>query len=188
MALENAESKAPGWLYQELVAMTFSALSLEALGNSFGEIFIDRWKDYESASPVAKIRILGDRLGVPIDFSVEPWAAVLWLVKFRNQVAHARPEKIVFDKIMTREDFEKSRTEYPKSNMELGISLEAAKRAVSAVEKIHEVFCAAVPLTELEGLLGDGFSGTASPHFEETKESNKSVETTKSVARPPRLT
>jgi hypothetical protein len=111
--LESAELKTPGWLYYELTAITFSALSLEAPTNSFGEKFVARWYDYESSSPIAKLRIICSQLNVEPDFEKEPWAATLWLLKSRNKVAHARPESINFDKTMTDEDFQKICFEFP---------------------------------------------------------------------------
>src|SRR6478736_259908 len=73
-ALERAQKKEPGWLYDELVAMTFSAMALEALANAFGERLVVRWKDYESASPIAKLRVVATRLEIPLpDLEKNPW-------------------------------------------------------------------------------------------------------------------
>ncbi len=162
MALESAENKEPGWLYHELIAITFSALALEALTNAFGERLVERWKDFESASPIAKVRMLAQKLEIEVNFAEEPWSAVLWLVKFRNSVAHAKPEAVKFDEIMTREEFEARRREYPKSKFELGISTANARRAVNTVESILDSFCEKVPPEDLRGLICDSFSGTAS--------------------------
>jgi len=162
MALESAGKKEPGWLYHELIAMMFSALALEALANSFGKRLITHWKDYETASPVAKLRIIAKELGVDPDFGEEPWSATLWLVSFRNKVAHARPESVKFDVVMTSEDFEKTRMEYPKSKLELDISTTNAMRAVTAVEDILHILCEKMNPEDLGGLLCDGFIGSTS--------------------------
>ena len=162
IALENAELKTPGWLYYELTAITFSALSLEALTNSFGEKLVTRWCDYESSSPIAKLRIICSRLGVEPDFEKEPWATTLWLVKFRNKVAHAKPESINFDETMTDEDFQKIRFEFPQSKLEMQISLANAKRSVFAIVEIMNLFYPKLTLDEKNGLYFDGYSGSTS--------------------------
>jgi len=67
VALEDAQKKIPGWKNQELVAITFSALALEALANSFGNKLVSRWNDFESSSPIAKLRIICSELGISPD-------------------------------------------------------------------------------------------------------------------------
>ena len=164
LALERARKREPGWLYDELVAITFSAMALEALANAFGERLIQRWKvDYESASPIAKLRIISANLRIPEpDFERDPWAFALWLTRFRNKVAHAKPESIKFDTTMSGAEFEKSRFELPKSKLELEISLENAERALKTIDAIFELLCRHTPVEQINGLLSDGFSGSVS--------------------------
>ena len=140
LARDRAKERAPGWLYDELVAMTFSAMALEALANAFGERHVPRWKDFESANPIAKLRTVASHLKIPAtDFEQEPWSFALWLMKFRNKVAHAKPESIKFDATMPRSDFEQLQLEPPKSKLELEISLENADRAIATVSTIYEL-------------------------------------------------
>ena len=162
IALESAEIKTPGWLYYELTAITFSALSLEAITNSFGEKLVTRWSDYESASPIAKLRIICSRLEIEPNFEIEPWSTTLRLVKFRNKVAHAKPESINFDQTMTDEEFEKIRFEFPRSKLEMQISLENAKRSIFAIDQILNLFYPKLTLDEKNGLYFDGYSGMTS--------------------------
>ena len=162
IALESAEAKTPGWLYYELTAITFSALALEALTNSFGEKLVSRWDDFETASPIAKLRIICSRLLVEPDFEKEPWSVALWLVKFRNKIAHAKPESIKFDKTMTENDFQKIQFEFPRSKLEMQINLENAKRSVSTIDQILELFYLPLKSDEKYCLYSDGFSGTTS--------------------------
>jgi uncharacterized protein (DUF2236 family) len=161
-ALEDAEIKMPGYLYRELAAITFSALALEALTNSFGEKLVMRWEDFEKATPIAKIRIICSQLRLEPDFEKEPWAAALWLVKFRNRIAHAKPESIKFDKTMTDEEFQQIRFEYPHSKLEMEISLANAKRSVSAVDQMLESFYPKLTDEQKYHLYLDGFTGSTS--------------------------
>jgi hypothetical protein len=161
-ALEDARAKKPGYFDYELMSITFCALALEALGNSFGEKLIPRWKDFESSSPTAKMRLVSQHLGVAIDFNVEPWCVASWLVKFRNSVAHAKPKLLREEHILTREERDKRRFEYPLSDLEKEVSLANAERAFKCVDRIHEIWCAHIPIEVVGNLLGDGWSGVTS--------------------------
>jgi hypothetical protein len=96
------------------------------------------------------------------DFEKEPWSAVLWLVQFRNKVAHAKPESIKFDKTMTEKELRKIQFEYPRSKLEMQINLENAKRSVSAVDHMLELFYPQLAPDEKYCLYSNGFSGTTS--------------------------
>jgi hypothetical protein len=162
LALESAEAKVAGWTYFELTAITFSALALEALTNSFGQRLVTRWSDFESSSPIAKLRIICSRLNVEPNFETEPWATTLWLVKFRNQVAHAKPESIKFDKTMTEEEFQKLRFEFPNSKLEMQISLVNAKRSVSSIDQMLDLFYPKLKPDDRNYLYFNGFTGGTS--------------------------
>ncbi len=119
VAIDRAKEKRPGWFYDELSAMTFAALAIEALGNSIGERVIDGWEtDFESASPIAKLRLLADRLGVTYDKSVEPWSGAIELVKFRNRVAHAKPQIVTSSELDDAGEFDKRLFDTPKSKLD----------------------------------------------------------------------
>lgn len=162
-ALEDARAKRPGYFDYELMSITFCALALEALGNSFGEKLVPRWQDFETAAPIAKMRIVSQHLGVTLDLNVEPWAAVPWLVKFRNAVAHAKPKLLQEEHIVTREERDKRRFEYPLSELEKQVTLANAERAFKCVDRIHEIWCSKIPLEKIGNLLGDGWSGETGP-------------------------
>ena len=77
VALQDSKDKRPGWFYSNLIAITMSALAIEALCNTVGERIIDDWKDFESASPVAKLRLLCENLSIDFDKSLEPWSSAI---------------------------------------------------------------------------------------------------------------
>ena|SRR5260221_2751064 len=165
MALESAEKKEPGWLYHELIAITFSALAIEAFANSFGERIIPLWKHFESSTPTAKLLVIAQKLGVEVsNFDKEPWTTACWLISFRNKIAHAKPELISFNAVMTREEFDRKKKHYPPSKIELEITLNNAKRAVNAVEQIVLTFGEKVSPEKFYGLFSDGWSGSVSRH------------------------
>lgn len=163
-ALDDATSKKPGWFYSELVAITMSALSIEAMSNAIGERVIPDWKDFESASPIAKLRLLCKQLQVPFDKNVEPWASAIWLAKFRNLVAHAKPELVQEERVISRAEYDNRPHDSPKSKLEKKISTEHAERAVRTAESIKDLLCKNIPPEEAFGLYSDSWSGSASLH------------------------
>jgi hypothetical protein len=101
-------------------------------------------------------------LGIEPNFEKEPWATTLWLVKFRNKVAHAKPESIRFDKTMTEEEFRKIRLEYPHSKLEMEINLKNAKCSVSAIDQILDLLYPKLTDDEKHYLYSSGFCGSTS--------------------------
>jgi len=112
-ALDDAEKKIPGWVNQQFIAITFSALAIEAMTNSFGKKLIPRWNDFGTSSPIAKLRIICAELKIEPDWAREPWETILWLVKFRNKIAHAQPESVVFDKEFPIDQYPKTFYDIP---------------------------------------------------------------------------
>lgn len=163
-ANERAKKREPGWMYEELTAMTFSALAIEALCNSIGSRVFADWDDFESSSPTAKLRLLADRLGIKYAKDKEPWATALWLVKFRNLIAHAKPEVLVEEQVINEEDYDERVFDAPQSKFERWITPQHAARAVRGAQKIKDVLIGGMKPEDTLGLATDGWSGSTSVH------------------------
>ncbi len=163
-ALEDAKLKQPGWFYNQLVVITFSSLSVEAICNSIGDRVIPEWKDFESSSPIAKLRLLCDHLKIQYDNGKEPWASARWLYKFRNLIAHAKPEFVQEEKVISRAEYDNRQTEFPKSKLEKEITFGNANRALKTAESIKDILCANVPADNAFGLYSDAWLRGASAH------------------------
>jgi hypothetical protein len=161
LALDRVEKQEHGWYYDALTAITFSALALEALANSFGERLIDRWDDFESATVQAKLRVVCKTLEVDVQFGSEPWGAIPWLTKFRNAVAHAKPKLLTEEKLLLSEDYEAHMYDRPESKLEKDITKPNAKRAVATVESILSILCKKLTVDQFHGLISDDWSGSA---------------------------
>lgn len=152
-------------MFDELSAMTYSALAIEALCNSLGDLVIPDWdKDFEMAPTAAKIRVLTNQLGIPYDKTKEPWSTAKDLGKFRNLVAHAKPQVIVEEKVMSQEDYDERLFDVPKSKLEKEITSANAERAVAAVERIKDLFIEKVTAEQRFGFTSDGWSGSTRAH------------------------
>lgn len=153
MNLDLAKEKQDGWFYFEMAAMLFSGLALEALAHAFGSHFVPSWRDFESASPVAKLRIVCDTLEIDYNAESEPWSSARWLISFRNKLAHAKPEDIDVTEIMDLHAWEaRWPTDRPDSKLEKEVTLGNAERAVEAANAIKLLFCGKLSGRDVRGL------------------------------------
>lgn len=161
-AVEDAERRQPGWFYSQVTAITLCGLAIEAICNAVGEATIPDWKDFASAGPNAKLRLLCERLSVKYDRHAEPWSSARWLSKQRNAIAHAKPQLVEEEHIWTREEYDKQRTDSPLSDLEREITLGNAQRAVRTAENVLLLLCERIPPEERFGLFSDAWEGSAS--------------------------
>jgi len=162
VALDDAKNKKPGHFYSQLTVITFSALSIEAIGNAFGERFVDGWKDYESSSPVAKLRIVCTHLKIDVKFDDSPWSTAKWLIHLRNKIAHAKPQMLdVNFEIRADEYDEEKRAKEPISKLEKEITLKNAIKSYNAVKLILDILCDNISTLDQFGLRSDGWAGSA---------------------------
>ena len=144
--------------------MAFSALAIEALCNSLGKRVVPDWQDFESSPPVTKLRLLTEHLDIEYRKDDEPWSTARWLVKFRNLVAHAKPEFVVEEVLLTQEEQDKRLFDTPKSKLEKQITLNNSKRSLQAAEQIKDILVSKIPVDEALGLDFDGWSGSTELH------------------------
>lgn len=129
------------------VCLVMCSLAIESLCNTTGEMVYSDWKsEFESCSPRAKIRILCEKLGITYDKGIEPFQTLHWLIGFRNRIAHAKPEPIEINTLMTWSQYEELISgDGPQSKLEKEISIENAKKALYNVEKLKELFASKLP-------------------------------------------
>ncbi len=142
-----------------LVAITFSALSVEALCNAVGEKVVSDWDDFESLRPMSKLRLLAAQLNIEFLREKQPWTTLHWLSKFRNNIAHPKPEKITKTSFISEAQHDARLFEKPISRVEKEVTFGNARRAVEAVERLKEILVKNVPPEKALGLFTDGWSG-----------------------------
>lgn len=145
-------------------AITFSALAIEALANAVGDRVIPEWKDFESANPYAKARLLAERLGVQYDKQQQPWPDIKWLCRFRNNIAHAKPELVVREEVIPTALIDEHRLDRPKSKLELEVTHENAQRAVKAAVDLKYLLTDRVDIGNRFGLPSDGWTTSTTLH------------------------
>jgi hypothetical protein len=96
--LARAKEKREGWYYDWLGAILLSALSIEAIGNSYGKVLIPNWKELIcdritkklGASPKWKLETVAKRCGINPDFKSHPWLTAHKLTDHRLRMMHWR--------------------------------------------------------------------------------------------------
>lgn len=166
LALDEAVASGGFTLFRYMTTMTFSALAIEALCNAIGQRLITGWKkNHERKSPNNKLRLLAEKLGIAYKEDDEPWKGAGELIKFRNDIAHAKPELIETEERITREEYERRERhmlERPSSELEKSITRERAEYALETAEAIKDLLCNKIPPELAMGLQVDGWSGRTS--------------------------
>ena len=122
--------------YDLLAAITLLALSVEAVANTIGELVVPNFKDFESSSPKAKIRIICEQVGVQFDHDKTPFVEIIHLLKVRNVLAHPKYQKLHYEsKEMPLAEAQKHYHELGEvlHNIEKSLTPELAQKSLSAV-------------------------------------------------------
>jgi hypothetical protein len=124
-----------------LTSLVMSSLAIEALCNAIGYRVIAGWEDYEQISPWAKIRLLCTSLGISFDRGSHPWQRLQWILTFRNEIAHGRPEHVEIRRVLTSEELEKvmsnNEMNQPRAKFESKITVKNARIALATFREIE---------------------------------------------------
>ena len=161
-AVKVAEAGQEGWSLSVITAITLCGLAVEAICNAIGDRVVVDLDDFEAAPPKAKLRLLCDKLDVPYDKGREPWGTLMWLLRVRNAIAHAKPELIQEEHHMTREEYEERHYEQPQARLEKELTIKNARKALDAVEELLKQLLPKIAFDKRSGLAGDEWIGTAS--------------------------
>ena len=153
---KRADNQSPGWIYPILEAQTFSILAIESFANTVGDKLIPLWDDFESASILAKLRVICDHLSIPFDKDQEPWSTVRSMVCFRNLVVHAKPRLLIEERIFSQEEAEKREFERPESNLERQLTIGNARHYTKTAKKVRDTILQALTPEQAYGISTDG--------------------------------
>jgi hypothetical protein len=156
-ALESGKGKEKGYWWDWLTTILYCSLSIEAIGNTYGEMFIPDWDQFESASPLAKIRLVAERCGLERHFGTHPWAIVPNLVRFRNAVAHAKLENITIDTTHPQEEYERYLYAKSESKLEKMVTDRFAQDGYDNIKEILRLFSTGLPRHKLVQIETEGW-------------------------------
>jgi hypothetical protein len=161
LQLAEAEKTAKGRFNHCLSAMVMTALAVEALANAVGSRVVSDWQNFEQARPFEKLDTLVALLSIPRDPDQEPWTTLRYLSGFRNDIAHAKPEKLEEERVLPELALEKDLFRAPKSKLEREITLGNARRVLKGVQALKGLLTDALPLEKRLGIYVDTWSGSS---------------------------
>lgn len=125
--------------YDLMACMATTALSVEAILNTFGHIAIKDFGDFEACTPLAKIRILCEELEIEFDKSRSPFNSILQLLKLRNKFAHPKYKILRFES--KEMSLKEAQALYHEGEilheLEKALEPELVKRSVKAVKEFE---------------------------------------------------
>jgi hypothetical protein len=144
IAKENKEKGKDVWEYDWLGAIVLSALSIEAIGNSYGKVLIPNWKAVIAdliktkvgASPIRKLTLVAENRGITPDFNSHPWLTAKKLTEFRDLIAHPKHEHLELEEDCTESDYGRVFGVRPMSDVEEMITEDFADQSCDAVDQI----------------------------------------------------
>ena len=157
--INEARASEVGCFNKCLAAMVLSALAIEALANSVGSRVASNWAEFECLDPLAKLDSLAKTLSITYDPATEPWSAITQLARFRNDIAHPKPELISEEKLLPEAALDKTLFDSPQSQIERQITLGNAERAHKAVYSLKAIFTGSLPDDKRFGIYADMWSG-----------------------------
>ena len=140
--------------------MVLSALSIEALANAVGSRVASDWATFESLNPLGKLDSLTQELSIMYDPNKEPWSAITQLARFRNDIAHPKPELVSEEQILLEVALGKTFFDSPQSQIERQITLGNAERAHKAVCALKAILTDSLPEDKRFGIYVDMWSGS----------------------------
>jgi hypothetical protein len=127
--------------YDLMACMTTTAFSVEAILNTFGHIAIKDFGDFESCSPLAKMRILCEELKIEFNKSRSPFNSIVKLLKLRNKFAHPKFKILWFES--EEMDLSKAQALYNEGEMlhelEKALKPELVKASLQAVKEFENM-------------------------------------------------
>lgn len=96
LILERAKKKEPGYYWDVMSSLVFSAFAFEASLNHIGPKTISYWEELERLPRKNKLTILLKHLNLTPNFGKRPFQSLHALYLFRDAIAHGRDEEISF--------------------------------------------------------------------------------------------
>ncbi len=88
--LERAEAEAKGSFWVFMSSLLLTAFTLEAYLNHIGQKLFTSWATLEVLSPLGKLEVVCEKLGVSFPAGQRPRQTINELFRFRNALAHGK--------------------------------------------------------------------------------------------------
>lgn len=133
-----------GSFYQVMGSLIFTAFMMEAYLNHVGPHVFKCWCDLERLSPLSKLNLIVEKLGIDKDDGKRPHQTLIGLFRFRNTLAHGKSvhlkleEVRFFDESSVNNEHEFLRTDWEDYCSEVNArrALEDAETIVKQIEEL----------------------------------------------------
>lgn len=144
----DANGKDGGILLDIMAALTMTAFWLEACLNFIGVNKIENWD--ERAPFNKKTQRLFDHCKIQADMNIRPFVSIVKLKKFRDTLAHGKPETLIYESEEIRELGDVRQPGLLEADWEKMRRVESVEECYEDVNTIWLQMLAAVGMTELE--------------------------------------
>jgi hypothetical protein len=135
--LQEAKANESGSYFNLMVALVFSAFTIEAYLNHLGGKIIPFWEAIEkNLSPLKKLEIIASQLGKPIDYGHRPFQSFKSISQLRDFLAHGRTEFVAEKSIQILSDDDKP--ELPKAKWQKQVTIEIVQKYFDDTKEIIE--------------------------------------------------
>ncbi len=148
------EDNDEGLMFKAMSCLIFSTFSLEANANYIGYKIFNNWDDYEKESLEDKLTLISDEIGLDFNKGKRPFQTVTLLVKFRNSLAHGKPDTVSVVKEFTGDPDKIAKFHYPQASWEEYCTTENALRAFEDVNTIWKEMLDKAGIEVMETLSG----------------------------------
>ena len=157
--LDRAAERRGGWYYEWLSAIVLSALFIEAIGNSYGEVLLPDWSAWTSQrrrSPVQKLERVAKSRRITPDFNKDPWLTIRKMKKFRDSIAHATRDRLVLEENRTLSDYHAIFYAQLESDLEKTVTEDFARESYDAVQQVVDLLNTTLTIKQRYELTCDG--------------------------------
>jgi hypothetical protein len=167
-ALARAKASEGSPLKDTVIAITFTALAVEAIANAFGDALVVDWADdFDRLKPLVKLRLIAENLQISFSRALDPWKGLASLFSLRNQIAHGKPESIETNEKLTADELARKRQAAPPaSKLEKHINIAASEQWLANVQQLLDLLVENAPADIVQDVTHTGWSTSASryPH------------------------
>lgn len=164
LEIVEAEATERGRFNKCLAAMVMTALAVEGLANAVGSRVATDYPAFERLRPHKKIDFLVEKFQIPRDKAKDPWTTLQFLGRFRNDIAHPKPELVMKESVILEGGSTKTSFGTPLSALEREVTVGNTKRAFAAVHELKGLLTDAMPQEARFGIYADMWHGSTSPH------------------------
>jgi hypothetical protein len=145
--LRRAKLDASGNYWVLMSTLLLTAFTFESYLNHIGPKLFKSWSVLERLSPLEKLEIVCEKLGISFLPGEQPLQSVVTLFKFRNDLAHGKNQTLSTSELRDHsENLDMTLGELPKAEWEKLITWAGVTRVRGDVEKIiRELHAAADP-------------------------------------------